>query len=46
MKQKKMPKNQLCMWFALCKNKAVTTAPHSVLGDVPICKRCNDWLKK
>lgn len=30
-----------CMWFAACQNLAVTTRPHPVLGDVPICGRCD-----
>jgi hypothetical protein len=32
-----------CMWFALCKNEAVTTVPHPILGDVPCCQRCADF---
>jgi len=30
----------LCQWFALCTNPATITRPHPVLGDVPICDRC------
>lgn len=33
-----------CMWFANCKNDAVTTESHPVLGDVPICQRCYNKL--
>lgn len=33
---------QTCEWFALCGNPAVTTEPHPILGDVPICQRCAD----
>lgn len=29
-----------CMWFALCDKMAVTTEPHPILGNVPICERC------
>ena len=37
---------QLCEWFALCVREAVTTRPHPVLGDVPICKECNDKMDR
>ena len=30
-----------CMWFALCTNDATTTRPHPILGNVPICDRCD-----
>lgn len=30
-----------CAWFLLCENDATTTRNHSVLGDVPICDRCD-----
>lgn len=29
-----------CQWFALCPNDATHTQSHPVLGDVPICERC------
>jgi hypothetical protein len=29
-----------CLWWALCDNEATQTRPHPVLGDVPICDRC------
>lgn len=29
-----------CHWFARCPNAAVTSVPHPVLGDVPVCQRC------
>lgn len=34
-----------CQWFALCDNAAVTTEPHPILGDVPICARCAAKVK-
>lgn len=33
-----------CRWFLRCENTAVTERSHPVLGQVPICKRCNDKL--
>lgn len=30
-----------CQWFALCDNAATTTRPNPILGEVPICDRCN-----
>lgn len=30
-----------CQWFALCDHEATTTRPHPILGDVPICDRCD-----
>jgi len=35
-----------CQWFLNCKNDATTTKLHPILGDVPICKRCSDKIKK
>lgn len=35
-----------CMWFAACDNDAVKTEPHPVLGDVPICQRCLDKIRR
>lgn len=29
-----------CQWFALCDHTATHTRPHPILGDVPICDRC------
>lgn len=37
---------KLCQWFLLCKNRATMTRPHPLLGNVPICKRCNDKMDK
>ena len=34
-----------CQWFLLCNNKATTTLEHSILGAVPICKRCKDKIE-
>lgn len=31
-----------CRWFALCRRAATTTRSHPILGQVPICKRCDD----
>jgi len=31
----------LCQWVALCENDATTYRLHPILGDVPICARCN-----
>lgn len=39
-------KPTLCQWFLLCLNPAVTTMPHPVLGDVPICQRCADKVAR
>lgn len=30
-----------CEWFVLCENRAVRTRAHPILGDVPICHRCD-----
>lgn len=30
----------MCEWFALCTNKATDVVKHVILGDVPICDRC------
>ena len=31
-----------CLWYAKCANAAVTSLPHAVLGQVPVCQRCAD----
>jgi len=31
----------MCEWFLLCENEATTTRSHPILGDVPICDRCD-----
>lgn len=36
----------LCEWYAICDYNATTTRPHPVLGDVPICSRCNERVGK
>ena len=33
----------MCQWFLGCRNQAVGTKSHPILGEVPICERC---LKK
>jgi len=30
-----------CQWFLMCFNIATTTRTHPILGEVPICDRCN-----
>lgn len=30
-----------CEWFALCDHEATTVRRHPILGDVPICERCD-----
>lgn len=34
-----------CQWWALCGNDASTTRSHPILGDVPICERCDDKVE-
>lgn len=29
-----------CQWFAYCTNDATGTQSHPILGEVPICDRC------
>jgi hypothetical protein len=33
-----------CRWFLQCDNPAVGVVRHSVLGNVPCCRRCADKL--
>jgi hypothetical protein len=35
-----------CQWFARCENDATGARNHPVLGDVPICDRCNDKVNR
>ena len=37
---------QMCEWFTLCFNEATTTRSHPILGDVPICQRCQDKMDR
>ncbi|MEU6267708.1 hypothetical protein [Saccharopolyspora shandongensis] len=30
-----------CEWFAMCDREATTTRAHPILGEVPICGRCD-----
>jgi hypothetical protein len=30
----------MCKWYLNCDHKAVTTQEHPILGQVPICRRC------
>lgn len=36
----------MCEWFALCANDATHTQSHPILGEVPICDRCQDKYDK
>lgn len=33
-----------CQWFALCPNDATHTRSHPILGEVPICDRCEAFV--
>lgn len=35
-----------CSWFALCTNTATKLRSQPVLGDVPICDRCDDKVSR
>lgn len=35
-----------CEWFALCENGATLTRSHPILGDVPICGRCDSKIER
>lgn len=32
---------RMCQWFVMCGNEATHTRHHPILGDVPICDRCD-----
>lgn len=32
----------VCMWFGHCTNRATHTQYHPIIGDVPICDRCQE----
>lgn len=34
-------RTDLCQWVLFCDDEATTTRPHPILGDVPICARCD-----
>lgn len=36
----------VCMWFAKCTNPANGLRDHPILGDVPICQRCDDKIER
>lgn len=36
----------MCEWFLYCENEAVKTHSHPILGEVPICERCEKKLEK
>lgn len=35
----------ICEWFALCDHDATKYRPHPVLGEVPICDRCDERIE-
>lgn len=35
-----------CQWYALCDNPANGLRDHPVIGDVPICQRCDDKTER
>jgi hypothetical protein len=35
-----------CQWWLNCDNPATTVRSHPILGDVPICKRCDDKISR
>lgn len=38
--------NGPCEWFALCTNDATKMRKHPILGNVPICDRCDAKVEK
>ena len=34
------------LYFLKCTNKATTTIPNPILGEVPACKSCADFYKR
>lgn len=36
---------EVCQWFTLCTNEATLKRKHPILGEVHICKRCNDKME-
>lgn len=43
--QNKGKDRALCAWFLKCDNLATTTRRHPILGNVPICERCNNKVE-
>lgn len=35
----------MCQWWLLCDNLATTTRTHPILGEVPICKSCDEKME-
>lgn len=36
----------LCQWFLLCTNEATRLREHPILGQVPICERCDEKVAR
>jgi len=43
---KKYKKKDTCRYFLKCTNKATTTIPNPILGEVPACKSCADFYRR
>lgn len=36
----------VCEWFAACDRPATHSEPHPILGSVPTCDQCGEWIAK